>query len=229
MVEIKIDSNMRDVMRHIDAFTSRQLPFALAQAVNATAARVQAAEIENIQTTFDNPTPFTRKSVGLRKARKSRPEALVYVKQIAAAYLLPYATGGTHKLNGKALLNPKGAKLNSYGNLPRTALGRLKAKPDVFVGSIRTRGGQAVNGVWQRVAPKRAKGAAKAQSRGKGVTKAALAAAAPKGRLKLLIRFGDALPVNKQLNFGATAREIVERHFAGDFDAALAQALKTSR
>lgn len=229
MIEIRIDSNMRDVMRRIDAFTARQLPFAMAQAVNATAARVQAAETENIETTFDNPTPFTRKSVGLRKARKSRPEAIIYIKQIAAAYLLPYETGGTHKLNGRALLNPKGARLNSYGNLPRAALGRMKARPDVFVGAIQTRGGQVVNGVWQRVAPKRAKGVAKVRPPGQMITKAPPAPAASKGKLKLLIRFGDALPVNKQLNFGTTAREIVERHFAGDFDAALAQALKTAR
>ena len=49
------------------------------------------------------------------------------------------------------------------------------------------------------------------------------------GRLKLLIRFGDALPVKKQLNFGTTARGVVEWHFPGDFDAALAQALKTAK
>ncbi|RBL81175.1 hypothetical protein DDE05_46250 [Streptomyces cavourensis] len=49
------------------------------------------------------------------------------------------------------------------------------------------------------------------------------------GRLKFLIRLRDALPVKKQLNFGATAREVVERHFPGDFDAALAQALKCAK
>lgn len=70
MIEIKITSNLKDVLRRMDAFTSRQLPFAMAQAINVTAARVQAAEQENIRSTFDSPTPFTQKSVGVSKARK---------------------------------------------------------------------------------------------------------------------------------------------------------------
>ncbi len=229
MLEIKITSNLKDVLRRMDAFTTKQLPFAMAQAINATAARVQAAEQANIKSTFDNPTPFTQKSVGVSKARKSSPVAVVYIKKIAAAYLLPYETGGVHKLNSRALLNPKGVKLKSYGNLPRAAMGRLKARPDVYVGSIRTRNGQAVNGVWQRVAPKRARGV-KAGGRRQAVTTGQLASQQNRGgHLKLLIRFGDALPVKKQLNFGTTAREVVERHFPGDFDAALAQALKTAK
>ncbi|ANN70901.1 hypothetical protein [Bordetella bronchialis] len=228
MLDVKITSNMKDVMRRIDAFTARQLPFALAQGINTTAARVQAAETENIKATFKNPTPFTQKSVGVSKARKSSPVATIYVKKIAAAYLQPYEDGGVHKLNSRALLNPKDIRLNSYGQLPRSALGRLKARPDVFIGAIRARGGQSVNGVWQRVAPKRGRGAGKATGR-RGVNQAALAQQNPRGRLKLLIRFGDALPVNKQLNFGATAREIVDRYFPSDFEAALAEALRTAR
>jgi hypothetical protein len=228
MLDIKITSNMKDVLRRIDAFTARQLPFVLAQGINATAVRVQVAETDNIKSTFKNPTPFTQKSVGLSKARKSAPVATIYVKKIAAAYLQPYEDGGVHKLNSRALLNPKDIRLNSYGQLPRATLGRLKARPDVFVGAIRTRGGQSVNGVWQRVAPKRGRGAGKAAGR-RGVNKATLAQQSPRGRLKLLIRFGDALPVNKQLNFGSTAREIVDRYFPGDFQAALDQALKTAK
>lgn len=65
MLAIKITSNLKDVLRRMDAFTAKQLPFAMAQAINATAARVQAAEQANIKSTFDNPTPFTQKSVGV--------------------------------------------------------------------------------------------------------------------------------------------------------------------
>ena len=65
VLEIKITSNLKDVLRRIDTFTSKQLPFAMAQAINATAVRVQAAEQDNIKATFDNPTPFTQKSVGV--------------------------------------------------------------------------------------------------------------------------------------------------------------------
>lgn len=85
MLEIKITSNLKDVLLRLDAFTARQLPFAMAQAINATATRVQAAEQTNIKSTFDNPTPFTQKSVEVNKALKASPVAGVYIKKILAA------------------------------------------------------------------------------------------------------------------------------------------------
>jgi len=156
--------------------------------------------------------------------------ATIFIKKIAAAYLQPYEDGGVHKLNSRALLNPKDVKLNSHGQLGRSTLGSLKARPDVFVGAITTSSGQVVNGVWQRPTNvKRVSLLGKNGKRLRGINKADLKSANPRGRLKLLIRFGDALPVKKQLKFGATAREIVEQHFAGDFNLALSQALRSAR
>src|SRR5260364_230365 len=44
-----------------------------------------------------------------RAARKTQPEAVVYIRDIAASYLNPYEVGGEHKLigTGKTWLNPK--------------------------------------------------------------------------------------------------------------------------
>lgn len=236
MLNIAITSNLKDVQRSIDAFTAKQLPFAMAQAINKTAARVQAAETENIKTTFENPTPFTQKSVGVSKARKSNPVATIYIKDIAASYLEPYEDGGVHKLNSKALLNPKDIKLNQYGNLPKAALARLKAKPGVFIGPVKLKNGETINGVWQRPMlrgrdavlgkdmtvrqrQKLLRGKHPNLPRGANTT----------GKLKLLIRFGNALPVKKRLGFGSKAQGIVNQYFAQDFAAAFDEAMKTAR
>jgi hypothetical protein len=78
-----------------------------------------------------------------------------------------------------------------------------------------------VNGVWQRsVAP---------LIKIKGANGRALHGANRSGRLKLLIRFGDALPVRKQLRFGATAKRIVDVRLAPAFSEAMARAAATAR
>ena len=98
---------------------------------------------------------------GMRGARKDDLTAIVFVKPIAARYLLPYEEGGDHVLPGRALLNPKDIKLNANGQLPRGILARLKARPDIFIGPVQTKTGP-VNGVVgsesrsPRKAPKRA-------------------------------------------------------------------------
>lgn len=236
MVTIAITSNLKNIQRQLDDFTRKQLPFAVAQAVNKVAARVQAVETENIKAVFPDSTPFTQKSVGLAKARKSNPVATIYVKDIAASYLLPYEDGGVHKLNSRALLNPKDIKLNQYGNLPNAALARLKAKPGVFIGPVTLKDGETINGVWQRPMLRgrdavlgKGMTARQRQKLLRGKHGAVPRGANTTGKLKLLIRFGDALPVKQHLGFGDKARETVERYIAQDFDAALKEALATAR
>ena len=63
---------------------------------------------------------------------------MVFAKDIAAQYLEPYEDGGPQFLGAKrAILAPVAQRTNQYGNLPRTALVRLKAKPNVFTGKHR--------------------------------------------------------------------------------------------
>lgn len=90
--------------------------------------------------------------MGSSGARKNNLRAKVYVRDIAAEYLEPFEFGGEHKLNSRALLNPKNIKLNKYGNMPRNKLSQLKAKPNVFVGEV-----NGVDAVWQRRKPMKAK------------------------------------------------------------------------
>lgn len=205
-IDISVRSNLKQVSRQLSAFAYKQLDFAAAQAVNDLARQVAEAEKENIKATFEKPKPFTVNAVAVRGATKRTLTAVVYVRPIAAQYLAPYEQGGTHKLPGRALLNPKNIRLDQYGQLTRSTLQRLKARSDVFIGAVNTKHG-LVNGVWQRTKARRGQRAG----------------------LKLLIRFGDALAVKKRLGYGAKAKEVVDRGWHAAFERSMARALATAR
>ena len=205
-VSISVHADVKRVTKALSAMAYKQVPYATALALTSLAKRVQDAEKANIKATFNNPKPFTVNSVGMQGARKSNLTATVFVRPIAASYLAPYAFGGVHKLNSSALLNPKDIRLDQYGNIPRSALRRLRARKDVFIGAVKTKAG-SVNGVWQRLPAKRNQ----------------------PGHLKLLIRFGDALPVTQHLDYRARASAIVGRFFNKDFGAALGRAIASAK
>lgn len=219
MIRIDVRADVAALTKRLGDLERRQIPFATSQALTAIARKVQAAEMAALSTTLDNPTPFTLKSVAVIPARKATQEAVVFVKDIAAAYLAPFEFGGPHFLGSKrALLNPKAQPVNQYGNLPRTTLARLKSRPNVFVGTIKTKSGAELGGVFERLG----------MTRTGRVRKARKGQPAPHG-LKLLIRFSDPLPVKPTLHYRDRARKIVEQSFAAELSKALAAAMKTAR
>ena len=222
--DISVHANVKEISRSLSRLAHTQINFATAQALTALAKEVQADEIRNIATTFKKPKPFTQKSVGIQGARKDTLQAKVFVRPIAAKYLEPYEKGGAHVLSGRALINPKNIKLDSYGQLPRKALARLKARKDIFIGPVKTKSG-VINGVWQR-AYHRPKGSERGRSHQGGEVRRG---ANTTGRLKLLIRFGDALAVNKRLNYRSHARALIDRRFNALFSEAMGKALASAR
>lgn len=209
-----------DVNRSLRRLQHTQVPFALASAATAIAKRVQAAQTEALSATFDNPTPFTLRGVGISPATKTNLTAHVFVKDAQADYLEPYEAGGLQVLGSKsAMLTPITVGLNQYGNIPRTRLATLKAKPNVFIGPVRTKAG-VINGVWQRPA----RPGSVPASRGK-------VASTPVARagLKLLIEFTDPKPVTLSLHYAERAATVVRRVASAELDAAVRRALATAR
>ena len=96
-------------------------------ALNDLGARVVKAEKQNLKNKFPTATPFTMNSIGMQRARKSNMQVVIYMRDIAAGYMQPYELGGVHKLNSRALLNPKDINVNQYGNLPRATSLRCAA------------------------------------------------------------------------------------------------------
>jgi hypothetical protein len=237
MIDLSVRAEFKGLEKTLSAFAYKQLPFAQAQAVNTLAKRVAAVESANLKREFPTLTPFTERSVGVKRATKADPTAIVFIKPVAAQYLKPYEDNGTHFLGGKkALLVPIDQATNQYGNLPRGTLASLKGRSDVFIGSVKTKAG-AVNGVWQRVTDvtkvtllQRTKaGKVSSLKRTKAGRAAPLRNTNTGEGLKLLIRFKDSPVVKQSLGFGTHAKRTIATFWRVDFDAALAQALATAR
>lgn len=213
-------ANLTDLSNQLRTLR-KQIPFATAQAMTAVVRKIEDAQKVAMQRNLDNPTPFTVKSVKSRGARKSDLKAKVFVMNTAAAYLEPFETGGVHKLNGSALLNPKDIKLNKYGNLPRNKLSSLKGKENTFIGDI-----SGVNGVWQRKKAKKGKkGRKRLQRSPNGTRRDRKKQPMP----KLLIRFGDALPVEPVLGYQDRAMKMTQALLPQEINRAIAEAIRTAR
>lgn len=210
MVALSIKVDLKPLQKAFINLRAKQVPFASALAVNMLAKGVVAAEQAAEQATFKSPTPFTMNAFRIEVATKAKPVAVVAVKDIQAEYLEPYVVGGPRFLGTKrGMLAPRNIALNQYGNLTKGKLASLKGKPNIFIGQVKTRSGQLVNGVWQRP---------RAVGKGKST-----------GGLKLLIKFEDTTPAPKHLPFIESATAYVKRNAAVAFQAAMQKALSTAR
>ncbi|QCO16271.1 hypothetical protein D3869_01475 [Azospirillum brasilense] len=226
---------MKPLARSLDDLARRQVPFATAKALTAVARKVQDAQRAALPSVFDRPSLFTQRSIGVKAARKADLTATVFVKDIAAQYLEPFEFGGQHHLpqskRGGTLFNPKAVPLNQYGNLPKNTLKRLSGRKDVFVGSVTfKRSGQTVSGVWKR--PKagwRRADVKRGYKRTYGTKGALGTEGGVKTGLTLLVRFGDALPVQPRLEWRKRAAAVVQANLKAEFQKAMGEALATAR
>lgn len=219
MIVLNIRPNLSPLHRALSDLGAKQMPFATMLALNRLASGVSQTESDAVRETFENPTPFTQRGFFVTSATKARPIAFVSAKDIQAQYLRPYLDGGLRFLGSKrAMLVPKSVATNQYGNLSRNKLKSLKGKPGIFIGPVKTKSGETINGVWQRAQPaKLAKGGRKAKI------------ARPVGGLKLLIRFEDTTPVPKHFPFVERARAYLHRNARGEFERALREAVASAR
>jgi hypothetical protein len=224
-IQISIETDIRAVAMMLDRARKVAVPAASRMAVNDLAFRIMRAERRAAGTVFEHPRPFTQNAFLVRQAARGsggEAAALVYTRLEAEKYLMPYEFGGDHVLPGEALLVPVDMRTDAYGQIPKGAIGRLKARKDVFVGKV-----GSVMGFWQRIP---VKGLTKEGhvKRGKGAGKQPVNKRTGKRYrtiLKLLIRFGNVEPVKKHLNFETRAKAIIEENFQHVFATALRKAL----
>jgi hypothetical protein len=205
-ITIKVD--VSEVQRAF-AQAQKQIPFAVATAVNNVAFSLMAAERAGIAATFRNPRPFTARSVFVDRATKSNPVATVRVGDLQAKYLSPFETGGVHNLPGANLTiaTPVNAKPDGYGQFRKGQIARIAAMPNVFFGTV-----HGISGFWQRPGP------VSAHKKRKGVREN------PR-KLKLLIAFDPNRPVNKHIDFEKRAIALVERALPSAISAAISKTL----
>jgi len=139
-MHIKVNIDLRGfVIGMQQAQTDHKL--ATAKALTYTAERVRNAERAEMQRVFDNPTPFTMRSLFLKGATPARLEARVWFKHTNGPqhYLMPQVEGGTRPLKQfekhlrSAGYLPEGmfavpgsrAQLDGYGNFKNSELIRV--------------------------------------------------------------------------------------------------------
>ncbi|MBP6010609.1 MAG: hypothetical protein KBA31_00130 [Alphaproteobacteria bacterium] len=226
-IQISIKTNAKELRKSLSDFAKKQVPFAVSQALTAVAREVAKAEVRAIDKTFPTATPFSLGGVGVAGATKSNLMARIFMREIAAAYFLPYLQGGRHALFGgrRSIQVPVGLTTDRYGNLGKGRLSKVIGRPDVFVGKITFRkSGETVAGVWQRPKVGKRRGGGHGT---KGSTRNRIGGVFT--GLKLLARFEQPQEVKQRLPWAATAQRVVEQVWAREFDKALAKAIATAR
>lgn len=137
-MQIKIELKGIDkVLKGLDDIAKRQVPKAMALALNRTAQKVKDGEVEEMKRVFDNPTPYTLSSIYIKKATRDNMVAEIGVKEDAgkgtpaANFLRPEIEGGARRAKrseralqlsrllpqGMSIVPSKALRLNQYGNI----------------------------------------------------------------------------------------------------------------
>jgi len=127
------------------------------------------------------------------------------------------ATGGKRRAKRRAVGVPVNQRLDKYGNMPRGALKRALAKPDVFSGTV-----NGVAGVWQR--PKRGRRRTK-----QGPQKGRTGTVGARKGLKLLAAYKAAVDYSPRLKSVPRAHRLAGTAIAPAIARRLAQSVKTAR
>lgn len=151
-ITIKLEG-MSALLRNLDDFQQRQVPFVTAYALTKTAQDIREEERRVMAEVFDRPTRFTLNSLFVRPATKANLSAEVYFKEgfgsvPAWRYLGPQVEGGPrrHKSFERALIRAgvmradefavpgAGVNLDQHGNMRggeiTRILSQLNASPD---------------------------------------------------------------------------------------------------
>lgn len=166
-----ISTTVAEVVRELYGLHGKQVPFAVALALTRTAQHAGKVEEEALQRSFDNPTPFTLRAVGVQRADKQNLEATVYVKERQASYLRPEIEGGPRDLKtfeemfaGGYVVPGAGVRRNQYGNVAKATIKRIGselrqgASKRYFRGV--PKGHDLPGGIYQRIGQNRRDGGA---------------------------------------------------------------------
>lgn len=124
MINIKVDATKTMAML---AGLEKQVKYATARALTATAKKIQAELPGELERALDRPTDFTKKGTFVTRAERDNLTAVVGFKDRQASYLKWQIEGGTRAPTKKALRLPSAVKLDAFGNLPKGIIKQLIA------------------------------------------------------------------------------------------------------
>lgn len=144
MINIEARPDIESLSRAMRLIGERQLPFAMLLTATKLAQRVKRGELDVMAQRLDRPTPTTMKSLYVKAATKSKPEARTFFKDAwtsgipADTYLQQAVKGGArrHKRFEKALISkglmsasqyaiPAPSVTNQFGNVSRGVMMKI--------------------------------------------------------------------------------------------------------
>lgn len=209
----------------------KQVRFAAAVALTRTAQDVREAMPAVMERELDRPTAFTKRGMFVQSARRDRLTAVVGFMDRQARYLALQITGGTRGPGPLGIKLPGNIQLNSFGNIPRGVIDKLKAM---------AQDGTLGKGLAKRLGvSNRRKGAAPIQlflgkPTGRGWEKAPLGiwrrVPGSPGKLIPVVVFEDTPARYKpRFHFKREAEAVVMRRWPVNFEAAFTDAMRTAR
>lgn len=127
---IRVDiTGMAEVRRLLNNLASEQLPYAMMVTLNNVAFAIQKTSKEQLQSTFDKPTPLMQGATRVAKATKQALTAVTYIDPPRAVIAKTHELGGERGLQtlerflrGKGWL-PSGYRAVPMPNMPVDAYG----------------------------------------------------------------------------------------------------------
>lgn len=258
MFTIRARTNIADVVKAFGVAES-QLPFAAAKTLTRTGQQVKAAEESEIARSFDAPTPYTRRSVFLQSATKTRLQARVWLKDgnRPEHYLLPQIEGGTRpmkrfearlKMTGYMNANEravpgKAVQLDAYGNVSRGQINKILSQLKTavvsgdFSNASNSRRSRAKRSVVEYFVSKGPGSQRKGWAHAKRIT---FGQHLPRGiwerrvhawgtSVRPVFLFVPDTKYSRRYDFFGVAQSTVDRHLVGNAEMAVADAMRTAR
>ena len=125
MIRLNVSMQGMDALQARISGMSKQVNYAAAVALTATAKKAQAAMPAAMERALDRPTPFTKSSIFVSPANKTNLTATIGFKDRAATYMARQIEGGVYNPGKKGLKLPVSIGLNEYGNIPKGIIKQL--------------------------------------------------------------------------------------------------------
>ena len=253
-INVSVDGN-NVLGRQLNELERTQLPFATMQAINQTAFDVRQRWSDIMPKIFDRPTPLTQKAVLYTKATKQKQVADIFIRDEAykgtapAKYLQAQVAGGPRRHKGieKRLIAQGilpagdfvvpgiGAKLDAYGNMPRSQLNQILSQLGAQSDALTNQTAASRKRRYGRERGKRGPGFTTdifALKKARGRLKPGIYERANLGRLgtsvRSLLRFVSGVAYRKRYDIFGMAQSIFDRRYPDNFRDELSKAVASA-
>lgn len=200
MIEINIDSELKDLEKSLTRFYRKQIPFAASKAINDTLFGAREHMQDMATMNLHKPTPFTLRGFKVHRSKRDELAGVLYIDDIQAKYLKYQIEGGTRRPGKRKLGIPlRNMPRNKYGNVPgwRNKIEKLNNDPNVYFEEH-----NGISGLWRRY---------------------------KRRPPKLLVVFKNEVDYKKRFDYYRHAKRYIDARLVGNLGRAIERAIKTAK